>query len=118
MVRVPVWEQSVSDLPGASKTPYATPETFGSQIGEAKASAGRAVAAGLESLGGALTAQYEQARIQEVRDVPTLEALDVATPPERKSRPKRGLLVLTGMMLGFGAGVALALTARATPEPA
>jgi uncharacterized protein involved in exopolysaccharide biosynthesis len=72
----------------------------------------------LEQLRALLTAQYEQARIQEVRDVPTLEALDVATPPERRSRPKRSLLVLTGLILGLGTGAALALTEREHPSPA
>jgi uncharacterized protein involved in exopolysaccharide biosynthesis len=62
-----------------------------------------------EQLRALLTAQYEQARIDEVRDVSTLEALDVATPPERRVRPKRALVVLTGLVLGLGAGAALAL---------
>jgi uncharacterized protein involved in exopolysaccharide biosynthesis len=72
----------------------------------------------MEALRTLLTAQYEQARIQEVRDVPTLEALDVATPPERRSRPQRALLVLTGLMLGIGAGVTLALSERVRPAAA
>jgi len=62
-----------------------------------------------EQLRALLTAQYEQARIDEVRDVSTLEPLDVATPPERRARPKRTLLVLTGLFLGLGAGTTLAL---------
>jgi tyrosine-protein kinase Etk/Wzc len=41
-----------------------------------------------------LTAQYEQARIQEMRDTPTVTVLDVAHPPELKSRPRRSLIVL------------------------
>lgn len=59
-----------------------------------------------------LTAQFEQARIEEVRDVPTLEPLDVASPPEKRSRPRRSLLVITGLLLGLGAGVGLALIER------
>ena len=66
----------------------------------------------LEQLRALLTAQYEQARIDEVRDVSTLERLDVATPPEKRARPKRTLLVLSGLMLGLGAGVAVALLER------
>jgi len=62
-----------------------------------------------EQLRALLTAQYEQARIDEVRDVSTLEPLDVAAPPERRARPKRALVVLTGFVLGLGAGAALAL---------
>jgi uncharacterized protein involved in exopolysaccharide biosynthesis len=62
-----------------------------------------------EQLRALLTAQYEQARIDEVRDVATLEPLDVATPPEKRARPKRTLIVLTGLVLGVGAGATLAL---------
>jgi hypothetical protein len=60
MVKVPTWDQNVSDLPGASKTPFATPEAFGSEIGTAQASAGKAIAGGLETLGGALTQQFDE----------------------------------------------------------
>jgi uncharacterized protein involved in exopolysaccharide biosynthesis len=74
----------------------------------------------LEQLRALLTAQYEQARIDEVRDVATLEPLDVATPPEKRAHPKRGLLALTGLVLGLGAGVAIALLERerARAQPA
>lgn len=71
-----------------------------------------------EQLRALLTAQYEQARIDEVRDVSTLEPLDVATPPERRARPKRALLVLTGLFLGLGAGTTLALTGPDRDGPA
>lgn len=53
-----------------------------------------------------LTAQYEEARIQEVKDTPTLQILDLAVPPERRSRPIRWLFCasLTGaaVVLSFG----------------
>lgn len=41
-----------------------------------------------------LTQQYEEAKIQEAKDTPTVQVLDPAYPPERKSRPRRSLLVL------------------------
>jgi len=41
-----------------------------------------------------LLPQYEQARIQEAKDTPTVQILDRATLPERKARPKRALIVL------------------------
>jgi len=69
-----------------------------------------------EQLRALLIAQYEQARIDEVRDVATIEPLDVATPPEKRARPKRTLIVLTGLMLGLGVGATLALIA-AEREP-
>jgi len=46
-----------------------------------------------ETLFGLLTEQYEHAKIQEARDTPTIQILDVAKPPEKKSRPKR-LIIL------------------------
>jgi uncharacterized protein involved in exopolysaccharide biosynthesis len=72
----------------------------------------------LEQLRALLTAQYEQARIDEVRDVATLEPLDVASVPEKRARPKRALLTLTGLFLGLAAGVAIALLEPERPQPA
>ena len=40
-----------------------------------------------------LIRQYEQAKIQETKDTPTVQILDKAVPPERKTRPKRAFLV-------------------------
>ncbi len=40
-----------------------------------------------------LLPQYEQAKIQEMRDTPTVQVLDPAVTPEKKSKPKRMLLV-------------------------
>ncbi len=41
-----------------------------------------------------LTQQYEEAKIQEAKDTPTVQVLDSAVPPEKKSRPRRSLYVL------------------------
>ncbi len=49
-----------------------------------------------------LTQQYEMARIQEAKDTPTVQVLDMAVAPEKRSRPKRTLIVL---MSTFSAGV-------------
>jgi tyrosine-protein kinase Etk/Wzc len=38
---------------------------------------------------------YEQAKFEEVKDVPAVVVLDVAVPAEKKSRPVRSLIVLT-----------------------
>lgn len=46
-----------------------------------------------EILFGLLTEQCEHAKIQEAKDTPTVQILDVAKPPEKKSRPKR-LIIL------------------------
>jgi uncharacterized protein involved in exopolysaccharide biosynthesis len=57
-----------------------------------------------------LTAQYEEARINEARDVVTVEVLDVAQPPERKSRPRRLVLVGGSLLLGALVGIGYALS--------
>lgn len=41
-----------------------------------------------------LTQQYEQAKIMELKDTPTVEILDYASPPERRSFPKRSVIVI------------------------
>jgi len=51
-----------------------------------------------------LTQQYEQAKIQEKRDTPTIQILDHPRPPEKKSSPRR---VIMALMAGF---LSLALT--------
>ena len=53
-----------------------------------------------------LSAELEQARIQELQDTPTVTVLDAAIPPERKSRPKRSLIALIAGMLTFLGSVA------------
>jgi uncharacterized protein involved in exopolysaccharide biosynthesis len=40
-----------------------------------------------------LLPQYEQAKIQEVRDTPTIQVIDRAAPPQRKYAPKRLFIV-------------------------
>jgi len=53
-----------------------------------------------------LTNQYEQYKIQETRDIPTIQVLDKAFPPEKRSRPKRAVLVgLAGIMSLVTSGV-------------
>jgi capsule polysaccharide export protein KpsE/RkpR len=56
-----------------------------------------------------LTTQYEQAKINEARDTPTVQVLDKAVMAERKSRPKTvlnmamasGISLFVGMFLAF-----------------
>jgi uncharacterized protein involved in exopolysaccharide biosynthesis len=48
-----------------------------------------------------LTKEYEIAKIQEAREVPTAEVLDAATVPEKKSSPHRLLIMLAGALSGF-----------------
>ena len=49
-----------------------------------------------------LTQQYEQYKIQETKDTPTIQVLDRAVPTERRAKPQRALLVgLSGMLSLF-----------------
>jgi tyrosine-protein kinase Etk/Wzc len=48
-----------------------------------------------------LTQQYEQARIQEMEDTPTLQVLQKATPPVLKSRPKRAIVILVSVIFAL-----------------
>ncbi len=47
-----------------------------------------------ETLFRLLTEQYEHAKIQEVKDTPTIQILDAARPPDKKSRPKRLIILV------------------------
>lgn len=60
-----------------------------------------------------MTGQYEDARMQETRDTPTVTVLDVATAPQIRDRPKRGLIVagaFIAALLGCAAWTAMGLT--------
>ncbi len=49
-----------------------------------------------------LTQQYEMARVQEVKDSPTVQLLDRALIPEKRSKPKRKRIVILSVFLsGF-----------------
>jgi len=47
-----------------------------------------------ETLYELLTQQYEMARIQEAKDTPTVQVLDQAKVPEKRSKPQRKLIVI------------------------
>jgi uncharacterized protein involved in exopolysaccharide biosynthesis len=54
-----------------------------------------------ESLWEALTKQYEAAKVEEAREIPTVRVLDVANVPQRKSSPIRSRIVILGTLLSF-----------------
>jgi tyrosine-protein kinase Etk/Wzc len=57
-----------------------------------------------------LTAELEQARVQELRNTPTVSVLDPPVPPERHSRPRKSLFaVVAGLLGGAGAIIVVAL---------
>jgi hypothetical protein len=53
-----------------------------------------------------LTEQYELAKVQEAKEIPTVKVLDAATVPTKKSFPPRTVVVVLGTLLG----IALAMT--------
>ena len=57
-----------------------------------------------------LTQQYELARIQEAKEIPTVRIVDPANVPEKKSWPPR-LLIITGVTALFTLGSALCVIA-------
>lgn len=46
--------------------------------------------------------QYELARVEESREGPLIQVVDAATPPERKSKPKRALIAIFATIAAFG----------------
>ena len=51
-----------------------------------------------------LTKQYEIAKIQEAKEIPTVKVLDAAYVPEKKSFPPRLLIMVFGMLVATGLG--------------
>ena len=49
-----------------------------------------------------LTQQYELAKVQEAKEIPSVKVLDLAIVPTEKSFPPRLLITVLGTMLGFG----------------
>jgi len=54
-----------------------------------------------------LTAQFEEARIRENRDVTTVDVLDIAVPPVRKSFPRRGIITASAFAFSLVVGLLL-----------
>ncbi|MGA8104380.1 MAG: hypothetical protein WB869_19630 [Candidatus Acidiferrales bacterium] len=53
-----------------------------------------------------LTREYELAKVQEAKEIPSVKVLDAPDVPERKSFPPRSLLALLGALLGLGTAIA------------
>ena len=53
-----------------------------------------------------LTREYELAKVQEAKEIPSVKVLDVPDVPEKKSFPPRSLLTLLGALLGLGTAIA------------
>jgi uncharacterized protein involved in exopolysaccharide biosynthesis len=55
-----------------------------------------------------LAKQYEAARLDEAKDSAIVQVLDPAIEPERRFKPKRGMIVAIAALLGFFASIGLA----------
>jgi tyrosine-protein kinase Etk/Wzc len=55
-----------------------------------------------------LAKQFEMAKLDEAKDFPLVQVLDKAIPPERKSRPKRSLIVIMATLAAFFVSMFLA----------
>ncbi len=71
-----------------------------------------------EAMMGVLVAQYESARVDEAKEGPLIQQVDVAIAPERKSKPKRAIIVLVAAFAGLFLGVLVAFVRRAISKAA
>jgi uncharacterized protein involved in exopolysaccharide biosynthesis len=62
-----------------------------------------------ETLYELLVKQYELAKLDESREAVVIQAIDKAVPPERKAKPKRGIIVIVATLAGFLASVVFVL---------
>src|SRR5215469_10362704 len=63
-----------------------------------------------------LTQEYNLAKVQEARDLPTVKVLDPADIPEIKSFPPRLFIAISSMLLTFTAGIAVVLGSKSWNE--
>lgn len=62
-----------------------------------------------EALFELMSKQFEMAKVDEARDNSLIQVLDVAIPPDHKSKPKRALIVALGLIGGLFLGTLVAL---------
>ena len=65
-----------------------------------------------------LIKQYEIARVDEAKEGPLVQQVDPATPPERRSKPKRSLIALVSALGGLFLGVLVAFVRRSIKKAA
>jgi tyrosine-protein kinase Etk/Wzc len=98
-------EQQLNELMKGSKNknlfvPFASAPDIGMELGRRM----RDVRIHQEVYG-LLVQQLEQAKIMEAKDTPKIQFLERATPPYKKSWPKRSLITIIGMMIGLIMGI-------------
>jgi uncharacterized protein involved in exopolysaccharide biosynthesis len=60
-----------------------------------------------------LARQYEMARVDEAKEAPVIQVMDRANPPEKRSSPKRALIVIGATIAGFFASILYVLARSA-----
>jgi uncharacterized protein involved in exopolysaccharide biosynthesis len=65
-----------------------------------------------ESIYETLTRQYELAKVEEAKEIPTIKILDEPELPERKSLPHRMIIVVLGTMISAIAGITWVFISR------
>jgi uncharacterized protein involved in exopolysaccharide biosynthesis len=65
-----------------------------------------------ETLLEGMVRQYEIAKLDEAKEGPILQQVDVALPPDRKSKPSRALIVIIGTVLALLASTAFVVLRR------
>jgi tyrosine-protein kinase Etk/Wzc len=66
-----------------------------------------------ESIYEILVRQFEAAKLDEAKDSPLIQVLDKAYPPEKKSKPKRSLIVIMATLVAFFLAVIWAFVSEA-----
>jgi len=66
-----------------------------------------------EALWEILARQFEMSKLDEAKDFPLIQVLDKATPPEKKSKPKRSQIVLLATLVAFFLAVIWAFISEA-----
>ena len=62
-----------------------------------------------ETLLEGMVRQFELAKLDEAKEGPVLQQVDVAMPPDYKSKPSRAMIVLGGTALAFALSVFIAI---------
>lgn len=66
-----------------------------------------------EAIFGAMFQQFQLARLEESKDAPLIQQVDVARPPERKSKPSRALILILATFAGLTVAILVAFLRRA-----
>ena len=61
----------------------------------------------------AMLQQFQLAKADEAREAPLVQQVDIGLPPERKSKPKRAVIVLAALFAGMVLGLMIAFWRRA-----